>query len=58
MLRLAKVCHGPVASPFVHLCNRAWPRTGHCPFSPLYQLFEQLLQPLVLLATSVTACVR
>ena len=31
LLRLAKHSLGPVAPPIDHLCNRAWPCTGHCP---------------------------
>ena len=43
MLVELKLVIGPVAPPIDHLRNRAWPRTGHCPLSPLYQLLEQLL---------------
>ena len=53
-----KLFFGPVAPPIDHLCNGAWPRTGHCPLSPLYQLLEQQLQPLVLHTSCVPACVR
>ena len=49
---------GLVAPPFDHLRNRSWPRFGHCPRFPLYQLFEQLLQLLDLLTSCVPACVR
>ena len=49
---------GPVAPPIDHLRTFAWLHTGHCPLSPLYQLFEQLLQLLVLLASCVPAFVR
>ena len=53
-----KLVIGSVAPPIDQLRYRAWPRTGHCPLFPFYQLLEQLLQPLVLLTSCMPACVR
>ena len=42
---------GWVASPIPNLRKRPWPHTGHCPLSPLDQLFKLLL--LLVLLTSL-----
>ena len=45
-----------VAPPIDHQRNRDWPCTVTVPLFSLYQSFEQLLQPLVLLPSCVPAC--
>ena len=51
-----KVVFGPVAPPIDYLRYRAFPRPSHSPLF-LHQLFDQLLQPLDLLASCVPACI-
>ena len=51
-----KVIFGPVAPPIDYLRYRAFPRPSHSPLF-LHQLFDQLLQPLDLLASCVPACI-
>ena len=52
-----KVVFGPVAPPINLLQCRALRRTSHYPLFLLHQLFDQLLQPLDLLASCVPECI-